>query len=333
MTRAYDELGEAEQVEVLRGVALRAAAAFGLEVEGMALALHGYNTTFRVDGRDGRRLALRVGTNSHSTPEHAVAQQAWLGAIAAETDVRVPEPLRTPDGGWLVSVDAEELGRAVLVTMASWLEGPDAEVLEPDSARALGRTMAALHAQAAGWAPPPGGALPRLDAPLFGDLDVLDDAPGLTADDRSVLDTARSRATEVFDRLHRGAQVRPLHADLHGGNLKWHERRLSVFDFDDAGLGLPVLDLAISAFYLRGGDPALEVALREGYAEVAPLPEADQADVEALIASRQLLLANALLVSTTAEHRAQAADYTGVALARLRHWLASGRFSLDPGGG
>ena len=93
MTRAYDELGEAEQVEVLRGVALRAAAAFGLEVAGMALALHGYNTTFRVDVRDGRRLALRVGTNSHSTPEHAVDQLlAFVDAGATDVNVALRAP-------------------------------------------------------------------------------------------------------------------------------------------------------------------------------------------------------------------------------------------------
>ncbi len=328
MVQPYVERSEAEQVASLRAVARRAAAAFGLEAQRVELALHGYNTTFRVEVPDGRRLALRVGTNSHSTPEHAVAQQAWLSAIAEQTDVRVPEPLRTPEGGWFVSVDAPDLGRRVLVTMASWLDGPDADPLEPRSARALGRAMATLHAQAAEWTPPAGGALPRLDTPLFGDLDVLDDAPDLDADDRAVLRTARERASAAFGRLHRGAALRPLHADLHGGNLKWHDGRLAIFDFDDAGLGLPVLDIAISTFYLRGGDPALEAALRDGYAEVAPLPEADAADVEALVASRQLLLANALLVSTTAEHRAQAVEYTGVAIARLRRWLDSGTFTL-----
>jgi Ser/Thr protein kinase RdoA (MazF antagonist) len=33
------------------------------------------------------------------------------------------------------------------------------------------------------------------------------------------------------------------------------------------------IDLAISASYLRGGDPAVEEAMLAGYAEVAPLPE------------------------------------------------------------
>ncbi|MFA4840971.1 MAG: phosphotransferase [Agrococcus sp.] len=327
MDDRYDERSEAEQVEALRPIALRAAEAFGLHVERMEVVLHAYNTTFAIDASDGRRFALRVGTNSHSTPAHAIAQQAWLRAIARETDVRVPAPLATPDGRWCVEVDAPVLGRPALVTVATWLEGEDADALEPEAAHALGRAMATLHAHAAGWSPPPDGGLPRFDTPLVGDEDALDRAPGLSVEERSVLAEARERTREVFERLHRGARLRPLHADLHGGNLKWHQGHLAVFDFDDAGLGLPVLDLAISAFYLRGGAPGLEDALREGYAEISPLPRIARADFEGLIAARQLLLANSLLVTSTADLRAQAEDYTRVSVARLRHWLESGRFT------
>ncbi|MGM1029753.1 MAG: phosphotransferase enzyme family protein [Actinomycetota bacterium] len=329
MADAYEHLGEPEQVEALRPIALLGAEGFGLEVARMELVLHAFNTTFAIDASDGRRFALRVGTNSLSTPAHAVAQQSWMRAIADETDVLVPEPLRTPDGRWFVEVDAPILGRRVLVTAAGWLAGDDADALEPEAARALGRTMATLHEHAAGWPLPPDGRLSRFDTPLFGDEDALDRAPGLSADDRGVLDDARARTVAVFERLHRDAELRPLHADLHGGNLKWHEGRLAVFDFDDAGLGLPALDLAISAFYLRADDRALEESMREGYAEISPLPPIDDADFEALIAARQLLLANSLLVITTADLRAQAECYTRVSVDRLRHWLATGEFTRD----
>lgn len=323
----YDERSEAEQVEALRPTALLAAAELGLEVARLELVLHGYNTTFGLHAADGRRFALRVGTNSQSTREHAIAQQAWQRAIAAETDVRVPVPLATPAGEWCVEVDNDTVGRPLLVTASSWLEGPDAEVLDVDAARALGRAMAALHAHAEGWRVPEDGTLTRFVEPLFGDRDALDETPGLDRDGRAALAAARERAGEAFERLHRGAALRALHADLHSGNLKWHEGRIAVFDFDDAGLGIPALDLAISAFYLRGGDDALEPALRAGYAEVAPLPELDPADHEALVAARQLLLLNAVLTSSTADLRAQAVDYAQVSLARLRHWLRTGAFT------
>ncbi|WP_306231539.1 phosphotransferase enzyme family protein [Agrococcus beijingensis] len=329
MSIPYDQLDDEAQVEALRPVALRAAAAFGLEVARLELVLHDWNTTFALDAAAGRRFALRVGTNSATTAPHAIAQQAWIAAVAEQTDVLVPQPLRTPDGDWCVEVASPELGRALVVTVASWLDGEDADELGPDVARELGRAMAQLHAQAEHWQLPPGGTLTVFDEPLFGDRDVLGDASGLRSDDLAVLAAARERSAAAFDRLYAGAALRPLHADLHGGNLKWHDGRLAVFDFDDAGLGVPVLDLAISAFYLRGADPAVEAAVRAGYTEVAPLPECDPADFEALVAARQLLLANAFLSMSNAGAQAQARDYVRKASERLRGWLDTGVFTRD----
>ncbi|MBD3781544.1 MAG: phosphotransferase [Micrococcales bacterium] len=327
----YDELDEESQVEVLRPAALEAAHAFGLEVARMEPVLHAYNTTFRVDTADGERFALRVGTNSKSSPANVLAQQAWQEAIATTTDVTVSRPLRTTSGDWFTRAEPEGLGREVLVTAASWLDGDGAR---EDSgaawARALGEAMARLHRQASTWTLPAGADLPVFDDPLFGDREILPDAPGLSADERDLVVAGLRRTREAFARLYDGADVVPLHADLHGGNLTWHDGRLAVFDFDDAGLGIPVLDLAITTFYLRrSGAEGAEAALREGYAEVAPLPDVDPADLEALVASRQLLLANDLLGSSTASLRAMADGYVRTTVSRLRHWIATGTFRLD----
>ena len=105
--------------------------------------------------------------------------------------------------------------------------------------------------------------------------------------------------------MYAGQRPIVLHADLHGGNLKWHRGRLAVFDLDDAGFGVPALDLAISTFYLRAGAPGVEEALRQGYAEVRDLPDVSDEQFEALVAARQLLLANSLLASSTASLRAR----------------------------
>ena len=158
METDYAALDEESQVEVLRRVALVAAERFGLVVRDLALVLHAYNTTFRLDTDDGRRLALRVNTNSKSTPAHIAAQQAWLHALATETAVRVPDPLVAPGGGWHVEVECPEWGGPLRATVASWLEGDDVGQCDAEQARALGRTMAALHDHAEGFTLPAGAA-------------------------------------------------------------------------------------------------------------------------------------------------------------------------------
>lgn len=331
---AYADLGDDEQAEALRPVAVAAGEEFGFDVVRLEVLLHSYNTTFDVGTADGGRYAMRVNTNSQSTGPEVLAQQAWQLAIAAETPVTVPVPRVTRDGDWCARRFSQALGREVLVTCASWLEGDDVGEPDPDQAHALGRAMAHLHIHAARWVMPRGGTMPVFDDPLFGDEDRLTGAPDLDEEQHEVLGRARERAVDAFGHTVSTGPLVPLHADLHGGNLKWHEGRLAVFDFDDCGIGTPALDLAISTFYLRGdGSEAVEAALRAGYAEVAPLPDVGPEAFEALVASRQLLLGNDLLGSTTAGLRERSRDYLVTTVDRLRHWLETGRFNRSlPGG-
>jgi hypothetical protein len=67
--------------------------------------------------------------------------------------------------------------------------------------------------------------------------------------------------------------------------------------------------------------------MRTGYAEVSTLPDIAPADFEALVASRQLFLANLLLGSSTAKWREMAGTYLPRTVNRLRHWLDSGHFT------
>lgn len=331
---AYPDLPSGDQVAVLRRVAVAGAAGFGLEVRDLTLVLHGYNTTFRLDAVDGRRLALRVNTNSHSTPENIAAQLAWCRAITAQTDVRVPDPVAAPDGRLVVEVDSPEVGCPVQVVANSWLEGPDVVRCSVEQAHALGHAMATLHEHAATWDVPDGAGFPVFDEPLFGDEDLLVGHPSLRGESGAVILEARERCRDAFSRAGVRAGSIPLHADLHGGNLKWHDGGLSIFDFDDSGIGVPALDLAVATFYLRDGGPQaglVEDGLRAGYAEVATPPDADEV-FEGLVAARQLLLANSLLASSTAELRSEALPYLDVTVERLARFLDTGRFTLAPGG-
>jgi Ser/Thr protein kinase RdoA (MazF antagonist) len=327
----YDALDDDSQVKVLRRVALLAADAYGLAVERLEPVLHGFNTTFRVDTASGGPLALRVNTNSVSTREHVAAQQAWVHAIARDTDVLVPDVVTAPDGSAVVEVPCPELGRALLCVVNTWLDGPDVGECDEVQAHALGRVMATLHQHAREVVLPAGAALPVFDEPLFGDDNRLDGTDLLDSRGQEVLAESFARTRAAFAALTELDRPVPLHADLHGGNLKWNEGRLAVFDFDDAGIGMPIVDLAVATFYLRRGDHALEDSLRAGYAEIAELPPGGE-HLEALVASRQLLLANSLLTTSTSRWRAQAVEYLSTTVARLTHWMGSGTFLLDPGG-
>lgn len=327
-TAVYADLSYDDQAAALRPAAVQAAADFGLEIRDLELVLHAYNTTYAVLTPDNQRFALRINTNSRSAAAAVIAQQEWQVAIAAQTPVLVPEPRRTNDGAWFTTSDVPALGHPALITCASWLEGRDVGEPDADVARAMGEAMAQLHLHARTWQLPPEGRMPVFADPLSGLEDRLGSV-SLEPAQRAVLDRARAVVDLAYERLYAEARLIPLHADLHGGNLKWQGGRLAVFDFDDSGLGVPALDLAISTFYLRGLDPSVEAALREGYASVTRLPDLSAADFEALVAGRQLHLANDILGSSTAEFAAMVNTYLPRSIERLRAWLETGRFTRE----
>mgnify|MGYP000904831741 CR=1 FL=1 len=321
----FAELDEAGQVAVLEEAAGTAAAAFGLADATVSPVLLAYNATFRLDV-DGTSYAMRILVGSSSTPANIAAQQSWQVALAADAGVAVPVPLPTVDGAWWTGVASPGLGRPAVATVASWLDGaPVVGALDASLARVLGADMARMHVHARTWAMPSEAALPVFDDVLFGDPDVLGEVDDLSAADRTVLERARERAQRVLSRLHGRGGARPLHADLHAGNLLRHGDGLQILDFDDAGLGVPALDLAIARFY--ADDHAVHEALAEGYASVAPLPDASASDLHALAAGRQLLLANDMLRSASAVLRADARDYLDTAVRRLAAWLDTGTFT------
>ncbi|WP_420111997.1 phosphotransferase enzyme family protein [Pseudactinotalea sp.] len=324
----YADLDAESQIALLRPVAATGAMLLGLEVAAITPVHHGYNTTFRVRTSERLDFAVRVLTNSLSTPPELEAQHAWMHALARETTVLVPNPVTGPDGASCAVVEDEALERPFTVVAATWLAGEDIGEPSLQQTHELGVTMATMHNHATGWSPADGDLLPIFDEPLFGDEDLL---ASLTEKDlpdggAQVLEAAFERAQLAFDEAFRSDPL-VVHGDLHGGNLKWHLDELAVFDFDDSGFGTAALDLAISTFYLRDEFEGAEAGLRQGYMAMRDLPDLDPEVFEALIASRQLLLANALLASSTASLRADAQNYLLISIARLQHWLSTGRFT------
>ncbi len=322
--QAYEQLTMRAQVHRLRQVALAALEEYPFEVRRVRLLLHAYNTTFRIDTEDGRRFALRINTNSLKSAANLHAEVAWLDAISRETDVVVPVPQRTHAGRLRTETWFEPLRRALPVVVISWLPGRDLDDGPPEGFRALGRAMALLHEHGLVWEPPAGAVFPSHDLVLFDIPNVLvTDHHLLTDASRALFAEALARGQQAYDDVLAAGRAIPIHADLHGGNVKWRRGRLAVFDFDDAAIGVPVQDLAISSYYLRD-DVDGEQAMLAGYQEVRPLPDVPTADYEAIVAARNVLLANEVLRMSTADMREIAPPFLANSALRLRAFLDTG---------
>ncbi|MFM2073185.1 MAG: hypothetical protein RLZZ623_3449 [Actinomycetota bacterium] len=329
----FEQLSTRSQVHRLRGTALTALAQYPLRVDRLRLLHHGYNTTFRVDTTDGRRFSLRLNVNSRRSMANISAEMAWLAALARDTDLRVPSPQRTLEGELMTRVFSPDLHRHLSAALFAWLPGRNLDefgnAITATQMHAVGRAAATMHTHSESWELPSGAELPVIDHTLMDTPNVLGrDHELLTDERRRIIDAAFAETQLRHDEVFAGSRPQVLHADLHTANVKWCRGRLAVFDFDDSGIGMPMQDLAMSAYYLRPRADR-EAAMLEGYTQLRPLPVFTAEQYEAMVASRSLVLLNEVLTITTADIRAMLPYFIPDTVAKLRSYLDTGVFRHD----
>jgi Ser/Thr protein kinase RdoA (MazF antagonist) len=327
---SFADLSERAQVARLRVTALEALRAYPFEVARLKLLNHGFNTTFGVRTERGERFALRLNVNSRRSVAQIGAEMAWLAALSRDTDLNLPVPQATRDGALMGHVYSPDLERALPFALFSWLPGDNlGDKATPMQMREVGRATATLHAHARGFTLPVGTMLYSARPVLMDSRDNFQDEHELlTSERREVIGAAFQRAQAALDAVYARDREIPLHADLHNWNLKWARGKLYVFDFDDSIMGVPMHDLAISAYYLRD-HTALEDALLEGYAAHATLPMYSSAEFEALVVARNLVLVNDLFSNSNAGLRAYLPRYLANSVTKLRYYLETGVFKHE----
>jgi Ser/Thr protein kinase RdoA (MazF antagonist) len=287
-------LSRRAQVTRLRRVAIAALRLFPLPVGRLTFVDHGENTTFRHDSAAGRYLVRVHRRQRHGrdidTRAAIASEIAWLGAIRADAELLVPEPLAALDG--LPTVEASAAGETRICSVLRWMDG---RILGPSARpvhlRRLGDAMARLHDQADAWTPPPDFVRIRWDQEtFFGNVMIYGHTPA--ADCWTLLPAAvHARFREVAARL---AEVMPrvdgdglIHADLHLGNAVFKGGDVKLIDFDDCGTGPRLYELAVAlwAFRERPNYPAYRDALLAGY---RVRREIDVAHLDDFIALRQV---------------------------------------------
>ena len=286
-------LSRAAQIARMRTVALAALPHYPLPEGTLTFLDHGENTTFRHDSPAGRYLLRVHRPQRHGRdvdPALAVESElAWLTALHADTQLAVPEPLRTRDGAATVHATVGDMHR--VVSMLRWQQGRIHENSpRPVHLRRLGAAMAGLHDHADHWTPPvPFARIDWSHETFFGDVMVYG---GLPAAEVWRLFPADLR--DRFERLSAGLatvlaaepDVGLIHADLHLGNAVFEGERVKLIDFDDCGTGHRLYDVAVALWEQRDLNDydAFRAALLDGYRSARDI---DVTHLDGFIALRQ----------------------------------------------
>jgi Ser/Thr protein kinase RdoA (MazF antagonist) len=282
---------------------------------------HEYNSTFAVSCADGTRYALRININSQRSNANALAELEFINHLRVTTDLNFASPIANKSGDFFTVVTNDLMGRALVSVLFSWLEGvvlgeepTDQQLFE------VGAAMAKMHEDAAGFELSENAELPNLRDVMWltGDLLTTEDSQ-LPPEDQALVRTALDKIDDVIAGLFERDSVRLIHADMHGWNLMWHEGALSVFDFDDCGIGLPIQDLYTALYYLDTEEQ--DAALKAGYASVRPIPEHTDFEAKALLLQRRIILLNYVFETSTPETREIMPKYTVESMRRIKVFL------------
>ncbi|WP_300514897.1 phosphotransferase [Aliiroseovarius sp.] len=230
----------------------------------------------------GTRAALRLHRPGYQTEAAIRSEITWMGALA-EAGMSVPAPVPTPGGEQVVTLST---GR--LATVVSWVggspigeSGVPLEGSEADQVRlfhTLGREVARMHNLTDAMDLPEGFDRHAWDLDgLLGETPFWGrfwESPALTAQERHLVNRARAVARDRAQAFaENGADFGLIHADVLRENAFVKEGAITLIDFDDAGFGFRLYDIAVmlSQNEEEPHYPAIRAAVIAGYRELRDL--------------------------------------------------------------
>jgi Ser/Thr protein kinase RdoA (MazF antagonist) len=319
----FHELSVEEQIDSLTPIAHLALSQFGIYQPELENINHEYNSTFAVTSAEGTRYALRININSGRTLSNIAGETFFIDSLAKSGGFRVALPIPNLAGELVSTIYHPVSERNLYCVLFTWLEGEDlGDEPTVEQVFEVGKLMARLHNATAGLDLPDNAELPVFDDFMWHVEDLLIGSSSLLSVDEQVcIATGRAAIEKVISELYASTKTQLIHADLHGWNLKWHDNSLSVFDFDDCGIGLPIQDLATAIYYLDTEEQ--DEALKQGYASVRSLPDFTDYQMKALLLQRRIHLLNYLYETDNPEHRDLLPKYQEETLRRVREFLGN----------
>ena len=262
--------------------------------------MHRENAVFKVKTKAGY-AALRIHRPGYHSSIEIESELMWMAHLV-QTGVDVPTPFRSSSGQFIAEVHDDQ-NQPYSVDLLSWLDGePLGRSSVPlafskaelsDIFFNVGCTLAHLHNASDAWALPKGFVRHALDKEgLIGETAAWGkfwEASCLTAREQAMMRDACKRAEAKLDVLSAsGADYGLIHADLVRENILIANGQTKFIDFDDAGFGFRMFDLAIALTKNRN-EPhyeTIKAQLFAGYKANRKLSPSDESSLNLFLALR-----------------------------------------------
>jgi len=273
-----------------------------IQAEDIKLIRRGENVVFKVNtGKDD--IALRIHRPGYHTLDELIAEHTWTTALQ-QSGLDVPTALQSSQGDFYLEIQDTLSQCQCYSGIVEWIDGEIlGDILSRESGkfsliegmRRLGNIAASIHNQAAHWKIPASFTRQSLDAeglmgeePFWGPFWEL---PELSPQQQQQFVKLRQKLYERLNDYGKDPQhYSMIHADLNATNIMVQGDHLFVFDFDDAGFGWHMYELAVALYSLleHADYAAAQTSLFEGYRELRDLPESDLAYLPVFMLVRSL---------------------------------------------
>jgi Ser/Thr protein kinase RdoA (MazF antagonist) len=286
----------------MQALALTALRGWDLAVADVAPIKVRENAVFRIDLAGGGRAVLRVHRAGYHSDSELDSEFIWMRALEA-AGILVPRVIRSRRDRDFEVIELPGKNGTRQIDVFEWIDGRQLGSVEDgvggDGAdiaaqyRTIGAIAARMHNHGREWQCPAAFRRHAWDAeglvgesPFWGRFWELD---GLTPGQKSLLERARGEIARGLAAFGMAADRYGLiHADLVPENVLIDGDRLQVIDFDDAGFGWHLFELATSLYFLTGDGiyPTARDALIQGYRSERELSDETLARLPLFLAAR-----------------------------------------------
>lgn len=298
----FYQLTPDQQSQRLAAMARHALSHWQISADNISLIKYRENAVFSVHTSNGERYALRIHRPGYHDDDALRSELQWMAALA-DSGVQVPEVIPTTDQQLMVTVHVPEIPEARQIDLFAWVDGQPLGSIEQglnhDPVQvakiyhAIGTTAARLHNQASEWSLPTGFKRHAWDldglvgeAPFWGRFWELE---SLAPEQQQLLEQARDKARDDLAKLEKTPlNYGLIHADFVPENLMTDGENIRLLDFDDAGFGWHLFELATALYFIQE-EPCYDTAktaLLWGYHEQRPLELEDLVHLELFLTLR-----------------------------------------------
>ncbi len=287
----FYSLSPSEQGRAYETLASDALRRWGIDDALLTLIKMRENAVFSVEQPGGEKYALRIHRAGYHSDAELRSELQWMAALDAG-GISTPAVQSTLSGDLFDTVSVDEVPEPRQVDLLAWIDGEAMGSIEEGivanadeiaaNYRKIGKLAGRLHRFSSDWVAPAGFTRHHWDVEgLVGEQPVWGrfwENERLTDEQRELIvkarEIVRAHLTEFGRTDHNYGLI---HADFLPENVMIEGDRLQLIDFDDAGYGWYMFELATSLF-VHLGEPHFDEALAayvEGYRTQHDLPDAD----------------------------------------------------------